>query len=89
MSLNCCIAPWLLGFPAGFKQAFIKLIIRKAGVDITDVGSYRPISNLSVLSKLLERLVVRQLMDYLASARLLPTMKSSFRPSHSTETAVL
>ena len=27
------------------------------------VSSYRPISNLPVLSKLLERLVVRQLMD--------------------------
>ena len=34
----------------------------------TPVSSYRPISNLPVLSKLLERLVVRQLMGYLSSA---------------------
>ena len=34
--------------------------------------NYRPISNLSVLSKLLERLVVRQLVNYLTSADLLP-----------------
>jgi hypothetical protein len=33
----------------GFKQAFITLIIKKAGLDSTDVGSYRPISNLSVV----------------------------------------
>ena len=51
-------------FPAAFKEAFITPIIKKAGLDTADVSSYRPISNLSVLSKLLERLVVRQLMDY-------------------------
>ena len=37
--------------------------MKKAVLDATDVSSYRPISNLSVLSKLLERLVARQLMQ--------------------------
>ena len=54
-----------------------------------DVSSYRPISNLPVLSKLLELLVARQLMDYLSSSDLLPSLQSGFRPSQSTETAVL
>jgi hypothetical protein len=55
-------------FPAGFKEAFITPLVKRPGLDATDVNSYRPISNLPVISKLLERLVVRQLMEYLTSA---------------------
>ena len=44
---------------------------------------------LFVLSKLLGRLVVRQLMEYLSSADLMPPLQSGYRQGHSTETAVL
>ena len=46
------------------------------------------LSPTSVLSKL-ERLVVRQLVNFLTSADLLPSLQSGFRAGHSTETAVL
>ena len=54
-----------------------------------NASSYWPINNLSVLSKLLERLVARQLMEHLSLADLLPPLQSGFRRGHSTETAVL
>ena len=76
-------------FPAGFKEEFRTPIVKKPRLDITDVCSYRPILNLSVLSKLLERLVARQLRDYLTSADFLPQLQSDFQPGHSTETAVM
>jgi len=40
-------------FPDIFHQVFITLIVKKPNLDATDASSYRPISNLSVLSKLL------------------------------------
>jgi hypothetical protein len=76
-------------FPAGYKQAFITPVIKKPGLDAADASSYRPISNLPVLSKLLERIAASQLMDYLSAADLLPPLQSGFRAGHSTETAVL
>jgi len=44
---------------------------------LSTVIGYRPISNLSVLSKLLERLVAGQLLEHLNEARLLPDLQSA------------
>jgi len=75
--------------PASCKAADITPLLKKSDLDSADVRSCRPISNLSVLSRLLERLVARQLLDHLAAAKLLPELQSAYRAHHSTETAVL
>jgi len=76
-------------FPDVFRHAFVTPVVKKPGLDTSAASSYRPISNLSVLSKLLERLVVYQLLNYLTSADLLSSLQSGYRAGHSTETAVL
>jgi len=80
-------------FPSGYKEAFITPIVEKASLDTTVVSSYRPNSNLSVVSNLLERtvgLIVRQLMAYLSSADLLPNLQSAWFPTVSFDrTAIL
>ena len=75
--------------PSVFKSAYITPLLKKADLDQDDAKSYRPISNLSVLSKLLERLVAWQVFDCFTSSNLLPKLQSVYRAHHSTETAVL
>ena len=62
---------------------------RIPGLDPHDPGNYRPISNLSYVSKLLERCVNDQLHSYLSKNNLIPAVQSAYRKQHSTETAVL
>jgi len=80
---------WLGSVLTVFMEAYIMPLIKKADLDMDGVRSYRPISNLSVLSKLLERLVSRQFLDYITMAGLMPAFQSAYRQFHSTETAVL
>jgi len=75
--------------PDAFKIAHISPHLKKADLDSSDVRSYRPISNLSIISKLLERLIARQLKAHLDSYGLFPRLQSAYRANHSTETAVL
>ena len=64
-------------------------ILKQVSMDPQDVKSYCPISNLTVLSKLIERLVSKQLVKYLTENHLLPDRQSAYKRFHSTETAML
>jgi hypothetical protein len=75
--------------PSTYKSAYVTPLLKKPDADPTDVRSYRPISNLSVVSKLQERLVASRLLNYLTSMGLMPSLQSAYRVNHSTETAVL
>jgi len=87
--INCSLFTATL--PTSHKRAIIRPRIKKPGLDPSDPSSYRPISNLSFISKLVERAVHRQLSNYVESNSLLPVVQSGFRRLHSrpTETAVL
>jgi len=43
-------------FPTAFKTAQVLPLLKKAGLDRDDMSSYRPISNLTTASKVIERL---------------------------------
>jgi len=75
--------------PVILKAAYITPRLKKPDLDTLDVKSYRPISSLPVLSKVLERLVAKQLLSHLDEHKLLPGLQSAYRAHHSTETAVL
>jgi len=74
--------------PQSFKSAYITPLLKKVGLDNTDTKNYRPISNLSAISKLLERVILRRLLEHLKVNGLLPSVLSAYRKCHSTETAM-
>ena len=75
--------------PAAFREAYITPLLKKADLGPADPRSYWPILNLSVLSKLLERLVARQLYSTILTQRDFFLNCSRHRAFHSTETAIL
>lgn len=76
-------------FPYEWKHALVTPILKKPSLDPCVLSHYRPISNLPFLSKVLERVVAKQLTGYLHSNKLYPTFQSAYRPNHSVETALL
>jgi len=75
--------------PQAQKMAHIVPHLKKKGLDEADLKSFRPVSNLSFISKLLERFIADQLNEYLISSNALPLFQSAYRRFHSTETALL
>ena len=83
--VNCAITSREL--PAQWKQATV-IPLHKKG-DTGDLNNYRPISILSTVAKLCERVVCSQLMTYLSEQHVLCPEQYGFRPGLSTEAAML
>ena len=76
-------------FPNELKRAFLTPLIKKIILDAEIFKNYRPVSNLSFLSKLIERIVCVQLVNHLDKNGLYEVFQSAYRQLHSTETALL
>ena len=93
------IAPFLLyifnrspagGYiPPSEKRALVCPSLKKPNLDPTSFQNFRPISNLSFISKTLQRLVSLKFLPCLQSSGLLPTRQSGFKAKNSTETTLL
>lgn len=75
--------------PRYFKQAVIHPLLKKPDADPSLPQNFRPISKLSFISKVLEKVVAKQLNVMLAKYNILDKFQSGFRNLHSTETALL
>ena len=71
------------------KSALVKPLLKKSNIDPNDLKNYRPISNLSFLSKLIERVIAARLSSHLSSHNLMSKLQSAYRKFHSSETALL
>ena len=79
--INACLR--LAYFPDQWKVAQIIMIL-KPGKDPDIVSSYRPISLLPIISKILERLFLNRLNKYITNRNLIPDHQFGFRNYHGT-----
>ena len=75
--------------PVCQRHAIVTPVLKKTGIDSADMSNFRPVSNVSFMSKIVERAVAIQLTEYLSANDLLPCLQSAYRKRHSTETALL
>ena len=75
-------------FPDKLKHGIISPILKNTTYNVEDFSSYRPISKLSLFSKIFEKIVAKQLVTFINSNNLSCKYQSGFRSNHSTETAI-
>ena len=81
--VNCSLLEGLV--PHVFKKAVVSPLIKKASLPVEDLKNYTPVSGLSFISKLVESVVAKQLVDHINRHGL----DNSYKSGHSTETALL
>lgn len=75
--------------PKSFKSSLIRPLIKKSGLDENTLKNYRPVSNLTFVSKILEKIVDSRLESHLSTKHLHEVNQSAYRKFHSTETALI
>ena len=69
------------------KYARVKPLFKKNSP--LEVGDYRPVSILSIVSKILERSVYKQIVEFLQENKMLYHLQSGFRQKYSTDTCLI
>ena len=75
--------------PYELKLALITPLLKKVLLDPKVLKSFRPVYNLTYLSKIIERVVVVRLNQHLIQNGLHEVLQSAYKQNHSTETALL
>ena len=66
-------------FSEEWKEALVTPILKKPGLDPTQLNNLRPVSNLDFISKLTERAVFDQIHSHMSRFALYPTSQSAYR----------
>ena len=75
-------------FHESWKCALVNPLQKKIGSN-TELKNYRPVSNLSFISKLIEKVALNQFLQHCDEYSLLPDYQSAYRKNYSCETCVL
>ena len=83
MSLVSCL------LPSALKNAVLTPLLKKPNLDHEVLSNFRPISNLKVISNVIEKVVAVRLQAYLDSYQLTEPLQSAYKSFHSCETALV
>ena len=75
-------------FPEEWKFSIVNPLLKKPGLEEIQ-KNYRPVSNLSFISKVSEICVLNQIIRHLDDNAPLPNYQSAYRANHGCETALL
>ena len=75
--------------PTKMKAALVTPLLKKPSLDKNVMENLRPVSNLSFISKLTKRVVLKRLTDHILCNNLHEQFQSAYEPNHSTETALM
>ena len=76
-------------FPISCKSSIIIPLIKKPGLDREMLKNYRPVSNLSFLSKVIEKVIYIRILGHILDNNIVDSFQSAYRAGHSCETALL
>ena len=85
--INLCFSTGI--FRTGFKSGVVKPLLKKTTLDYEVFKNFRPISNLTFLSKLIEKVIVERLVSRMQDNGMVEKFQSAYKANHSTETALL
>ena len=74
--------------PSIWKSALVVPLLKKTGLELT-FNNFPPVSNLSLISKVEEKVVIPQILDHCREDAPLSSHQPAYRQHHSTETALL
>ena len=72
-----------------FKHSNVTPLLKKPNLDMGILKNYRPVSNLSFVSKVVEKVVLKRLLDHMSTNALQECYQSVYKQYHCTETALL
>ena len=75
-------------FPENCKKAIVRPLLKKPNLDCV-LKNYRPVSNLTYISKLIEKAVGIQVNKHMHTNESCEIMQSAYKANHSTETAII
>ena len=84
--VNCSLSESIV--PDGFKQAIVTPLIKKSSLPPNELKTYRLVSGLDFISKLVEHVVASQLSDHVSLNGLENGRQSAYKLGHSTKSAL-